>query len=143
MSPARPPGLKVPKVYFLDVGTLAYLVGVRTVEHARMGPMAGALFETAVVSDLLRSLWHAGTNPRAYFWRTATGQEVDLLIETDRSLIPIEIKASATVVPAMADGIRRLRADLGDRIGEGAVVFGGTSPIPLGPLVRAIPFASL
>jgi predicted AAA+ superfamily ATPase len=135
--------VKTPKVYFIDVGTLCYLVGLRSPEHARQGPMAGALFETAVVSEVVKSLWHQATEPRVYFWRTATGQEVDLLIDTGDGLVPVEIKASATVRQEMSAGIVTLRRDLGGLVRDGAVVFAGTDVVPLGPGVKAIPFAEL
>jgi predicted AAA+ superfamily ATPase len=135
--------VKTPKIYFLDVGTLCYLVGLRDGDHARHGPMAGAIFETAVVSDVVRSLWHQGVAPRVHFWRTATGGEVDLMIESEGRLIPVEVKASATLRPAMADGIAALRRDLGDRVGKGYVVFAGQTPIPMGPGVEALPYHDL
>jgi predicted AAA+ superfamily ATPase len=135
--------VKTPKVYFLDVGTLCYLVGLRTGEHARQGPMAGAIFETAVVSEVVKSIWHQAREPRVYFWRTATGHEVDLLIETERSLIPVEAKATSTVRPEMAASIRTLRQTLGARVGKGFVVFAGDASVPLGPGAEALPFTDL
>ncbi len=99
--------------------------------------------ETAVVSEVVKTLWHQAREPRIHFWRTATGQEVDLLVETERGLLPIEIKASATVRPEWSAGIESLRRDLGARVTDGAVVFAGTDAVPLGPHVKAIPFGEL
>lgn len=135
--------VKTPKVYFLDVGTLCHLVGLRDPEHARLGPMAGAIFETAVVTDVFKSWWHQAQEPRVSFWRTATGREVDLLIETADGIIPVEIKASATARPEFATALLALRDDLGDLVRPGAVVYSGTEPMPLGHGVRAIPFGML
>jgi predicted AAA+ superfamily ATPase len=78
-----------------------------------------------------------------YFWRTATGQEVDLLIDTSGGLVPVEIKASATIRQDMSAGIESLRRDLGGAVRGGAVVFAGTDAVPLGSRVKAIPFGEL
>jgi len=65
------------------------------------------------------------------------------VVDTGRRLIPIEVKLSATPRPAMAEGIRRFREDLGDRVGPGYVVHPGEVRLPLGPGVTALPFAAL
>jgi predicted AAA+ superfamily ATPase len=135
--------VKSPKVYFADVGTLCYLVGLRDAEHAMAGPMGGAIFETAVVGEIVRTLTHRGMDPAVYFWRTATGVEVDLLVDTGESLVPMEVKLSATPTPAMAGGIAALRAALGPRVASGWVVHAGSHRLPLGPDVQALPFVEL
>ncbi len=99
--------VKAPKVYFTDVGTLCYLVGLRDPEHAASGPMAGAIFETAVVSELLKARLHRGEDPGLHFWRTSAGVEVDVIAEDQQRLIPLEAKASATPQPNMARGVPR------------------------------------
>jgi predicted AAA+ superfamily ATPase len=134
--------VKTPKVYFTDTGTLCYLSGLRDPEHAALGPMGGAIMETAVVSEVLRRLSHRGVEPQLYFWRTAAGNEVDLLVESGGSLIPLEVKLSATPRAAMAAGIRALRADL-PHVPPGYVVHPGSVLLPLGSDATAIPFAEL
>lgn len=135
--------VKTPKLYFTDVGTLCHLVGLRSAEHARSGPAAGAIFETAVVSDVVRTLAHQGQEPRVFFWRTAGGDEVDLIVESDRGLVPIEVKLSSTPRPEMAKGIARFRAALGARARKGYVVHPGAQQLPLGPDAEALPFDEL
>jgi hypothetical protein len=78
-----------------------------------------------------------------HFWRTATGSEVDLLVEESGRLVPIEAKASATPRPAMAAGIAAFRRDLGARADRGFVVHGGEGELPLGPDATARPFGRL
>ena len=73
--------VKAPKVYFTDTGLLCYLVGLRDAEHAAAGPMGGALFENLVVAELFKTSLHQGEEPAMYFWRTAAGSEVDLVID--------------------------------------------------------------
>lgn len=135
--------VKTPKVYFTDVGTLCYLVGLRDPEHAASGPMGGALFESLVLSEILRALHHQGEVPRVYFWRTSAGQEVDFLVEWEGRVVPIEVKLSATPRPRMAAGIHALRDALGDKLLPGYLVHSGDIRRPLGPGVTALPFAEL
>ena len=94
--------IKSPKVYFVDTGLLCYLVGLRDIEHASAGPMGGAIFENLVVSDLYKIYLHRGEEPSMYFWRTASGAEVDLVIDSQNEIIPLEIKLSETARPEMA-----------------------------------------
>jgi len=135
--------VKTPKVYFTDTGTLCYLMSVRDAAYASTGPMAGAIAETAVLGELMKSHLNQGREPRIHFWRTATGTEVDFLIETEHTLTPVEVKASSTPRPAMAAGIHALRRDLGSRVGSGIVVHTGSHTLPLGEGVMAVPFGSL
>jgi predicted AAA+ superfamily ATPase len=135
--------VKTPKAYFTDVGTLCYLTGLKDLEHAASGPMGGPIMETAVLSEIVKTLTHRGIDPQVYFWRTSTGTEVDILIETARSLIPIEVKLSATPRPAMASSIKAFQEDLGDKAMPGYVVHPGEVRLPLGSNVTALPFAEL
>ena len=135
--------VKLPKVYFSDVGTLCYLVGLKDAEHAKAGPMAGAIMETAVVSEVFRTVVHRGEEPRVYFWRTSTGTEVDLVVETRAGLVPIEVKVSATPSRSMARGIEDFRKNLGERSTRGYVVHPGDIRLPLGPDAVAWPLAEM
>jgi predicted AAA+ superfamily ATPase len=135
--------VKTPKVYFADLGTLSYLTGLRDPEHAMSGPMGGAMMETAVVIEVVRTLTNRGEEPRAYFWRTTAGSEVDLVVDTGSALIPLEVKLSATPTPAMASGICSFRSALGSRAARGYVVHPGTQHLPLGPDADALPFGEL
>jgi len=135
--------VKTPKVYFADTGTLCHLVGIENPDHAAAGPMAGPIFETAVVSELVKAALHRGEEPRVGFWRTSAGAEVDFVVEKGDVIIPIEVKTSATPNTKMAAGIAALREDLGERVGPGYVVHPGTVRLPLAPGVKAIPFSEL
>lgn len=135
--------VKTPKVYFTDTGTLCFLTGLRDPRHAAQGPLAGALFETAVLSEITRTLWHRGEEPRVHFWRTSAGAEVDFLVEDGADLIPIEVKLSATPRPRMAAGIEQLRTDLGACVRPGYILHPGTIELSLGQHVTALPFRRL
>lgn len=135
--------VKTPKVYFADVGTLCYLMGLKDPQHAASGPMGGPIMETAVFCEIVRTLTHRGIDPRVYFWRTATGTEVDFVIETADGLIPVEVKLSATPRPVMASSIRKFQEDFGNKALPGFVVHPGDIRLPLGSKVTALPFAAL
>jgi len=135
--------VKTPKVYFTDVGTLCYLTGLKDPAHAAAGPMGGPIMETAVLSEIVKALTHRGMEPQVYFWRTSTGTEVDIVIESGGKLIPIEVKLSATPRPAMAASIKVFQQDYGDKALPGYVIHPGDIRLPLGPGVMALPFAEL
>jgi uncharacterized protein len=80
--------VKTPKVYFADPG--------KDPEHAASGPLAGAIVETAVVIEVAKAYWHRGQEARLWFWRTATGEEVDVFVETAGGIVAVEAKATAT-----------------------------------------------
>lgn len=136
--------VKTPKVYFTDTGTLCNLVGLKDPEHAAFGPMGGAILETAVISEITRTLSHQGRNPPIYFWRTAVGTEVDFIVETiNGRVVPIEVKLSATPRSTMASSIKMFQKDLSALANSGYVVHPGERRLPLGTNVSALPLASL
>lgn len=135
--------VKSPKVYFADVGTLCHLTGLRDPEHAAKGPMGGAIFETAVLMEIVRTLTHRGIDPQVYFWRTSAGSEVDIIVESEGRLIPNEVKLSATPKPAMAASVKAFRQDFGTKAGKGYIVHPGNVRLPLGEGVEAIGFGDL
>ena len=96
-----------------------------------------------MIGEIVKAAWHRGLSPRLHFWRTATGVEVDALVEHAGSLVPIEVKSGATATPPMAASIRRLRADLGDAVAAGFVAYTGDRRLPLGDDVTALPIAEL
>jgi uncharacterized protein len=135
--------VKTPKVYFTDTGTLCYLAGLKDPDHAASGPMAGAIFETAVLMEVVKAMLARGEDPQVYFWRTSTGTEVDLVVETEGTLVPIEIKATATPRPAMAAGVLAFRKDFPQRSTPGFVIHGGDIRLPMGSGVLALPFGAI
>lgn len=84
--------VKSPKLYFLDMGLAAHLAGWRDPEMLRLGPMAGAAFETHVLGQILRFFRHRARDVEICFWRTRHGQEIDFLIESRGRCLPVEIK---------------------------------------------------
>lgn len=89
--------IKAPKCYFMDTGLACYLVGLQSEAHALQGPMAGALFETACVSEVYKRLAVWGDINSLYYFRSTDGLEVDMLIERPAYCYPIEVKLSSTI----------------------------------------------
>jgi predicted AAA+ superfamily ATPase len=135
--------VKTPKVYFTDVGTLCYLAGLKDPVHAASGPMGGAIMETAVLSEIVKTLTHRGIDPQVYFWRTVAGTEVDIVVEAGAKLVPIEVKLSATPRSAMASALKTFQRDFGDKVLQGYVVHPGNIMLPLGSGIKALPFSEM
>lgn len=87
--------LKTPKLYFYDTGLVCYLTKWSSPEVTQNGAMNGALFENYVVSEIMKSYYYHGLEPYAYYYRDKDAKEIDLLLESDGKLYPLEIKKSA------------------------------------------------
>ena len=84
--------IKSPKIYFEDTGLLCHILHETSAESLSIKPLAGALFENLVISEFRKQYFSRGELPNFYFYRTATGQEVDLIIEEGKHPVAIEIK---------------------------------------------------
>ena len=122
---------------------LCHLTGLKEPSHAINGPLGGVIFETAVLSELVKSFVNRGKSPEIYFWRTVKGEEVDFVIPSQLQLVPIEVKLSSTLSPKMAAGIQALRRDLGDKIAPGFILYPGREVLPVAAEVTGLPFALL
>ena len=135
--------IKSPKLYWLDTGVASYLLGLRDDDALLQGPLAGPLFETAVVAELAKLFYHRGQPPPIWYWRSLDGWEVDLLIELGGRLRPVEIKATATPRPAHAESLARWRTLAGDRAGDGLLITRAEEASALVPGVRVLPWHHL
>lgn len=86
--------VKIPKCYFLDTGLASYLTSWPTPETLMNGAQAGAIFETYVVSEILKSYYNNGKEPNLYYYRDIDQKEIDLLMVEGDKIYPIEIKKS-------------------------------------------------
>ena len=132
--------VKSPKLYWLDTGMVCFLLGLRDEEAVLRGPMAGPLFETAVMAELAKLFYHRGLPPALWYWRSRDGWEVDLLVELDGRLHPMEIKTTATPRPAHAESVVRWRSLAGERAGQGLLLAQAEEPSALVPGVRVLPW---
>ena len=88
---------KSPKIYMTDVGLVAALLGIHTAQQMQSHPLRGALFETMVVNEFLKSRANAGVREPLYFWRDNIGTEVDLILERGQDIAAVEIKSGIAV----------------------------------------------
>ena len=116
--------VKTPKLHFIDSGLACYLLGIRAPEELRQHPLRGAVFESWVVAEILKSHRNAGQPARLSFFRDAHGMEVDLLIERGADVLGIEAKSGATVP---LEAFRSLEAlgELVPELAERLIVHGG------------------
>jgi predicted AAA+ superfamily ATPase len=118
--------IKSPKLYFYDVGLAAYLLGAENEAHISRHPLRGSLFENLVIIEALKYRYHRGKRSNLYFWRDARGSEVDLLIENGPDVVPVEIKAGATIADDYFKGLRAFAARLPEPPRRKALVYGGS-----------------
>jgi predicted AAA+ superfamily ATPase len=124
--------VKTPKLYWGDVGLALHLAGLEE--------PTGAHLENLVLSDLL--CWRDARAERAeiLYWRTATGEEVDFVIETGRRLLPVEVKATARPRLGDAAHLRAFRSEYGKAARAGLLLHTGSMLEWLTPDVLAAPW---
>ena len=88
--------IRTPKLYFYDTGLVCYLTRWSSAEVAECGAMSGALLENFTVSELMKSYQNEGLSPYLYFYRDRDAKEIDVLLEGNGKLFPLEIKKTAT-----------------------------------------------
>lgn len=88
--------IKTPKIYFYDTGLVCYLTKWSSPEVAESGAMSGALLENFTVSEIMKGYQNAGREPYLYFYRDRDAKEIDVILEGDGKLCPLEIKKTAT-----------------------------------------------
>jgi len=134
--------VKTPKLYFSNTGILAYLLGIRSAGEAENSKAAGALIENYAIGEIAKSyLNDTGRIPELRYYREHRGKEIDLLLEEDGQLFPIEIKKTKTPTPSDMSNFKILDGLKSSKRGQGAVLclcdealaFGeGDMAIPIG-----------
>jgi predicted AAA+ superfamily ATPase len=117
--------VKTPKLYFLDVGLVAWLLGIRTVQVLALHPLRGALFETLVVSEFVKARYNAGLPADLFFWRDNNGLEADLVFEQGARLQPVEIKSGQTVTQDYLCAGQKAARFAGEEAASPWLVYGG------------------
>ena len=132
--------VKRPKLYFMDTGLACYLSLWNNPKALELSAMAGAMFETYVVSEIIKSYANHGIDVRSRlcYYRDNNGGEIDLLILENGRLYPIEIKKSADPGKAALKNFGVLE-HLPEEIGEGAVLCMTPMVIPLDAKNRLVP----
>lgn len=122
--------VKMPKLHFYDTGLACWLLGIRSPDQLRSHPLRGALFETWVVSEILKHRMNRGEPAGLSFYRDRDAAESDLVIEHADRLTLVEAKAAQTASADLFAGARRVRDHLADpsRPCQVVVAYGGDDP---------------
>lgn len=134
--------IKRPKLYFLDTGLCSYLTEWTSPETLEVGAMSGAILETYVLGELLKSWWHRGVEPHLHYFRDKDGLEVDFVFAQDQRIYPVEVKKTASPDSDDLRGFRAL-AKTGAEVGLGAILCLCQERMPLTREVQAVPIGLL
>lgn len=118
--------VKTPKLYFLDVGLMAWLIGIRDTVTLDTHVSRGAMFETFVVGELIKRQYNQGQNADLYFWRDRAGNEIDLLLDTPQGLQAIEIKSGSTFASDWIKGFKVWKRNTQVNTLIPRIIYGGT-----------------
>ena len=100
--------VKSPKLYFHDVGLASWLLGIESARQLQTHPLRGALFENAVVTEVLKHAYNRGRRPELFFFRDSRGLECDLLYPSEGRILVIEAKSGATIASDWFTGMERV-----------------------------------
>ena len=127
---------KMPKLYFYDTGLCAFLCGWSTPEVLEQGAMNGAFFENFVVIEILKNYLNNGKKPSFFFYRDTEQKEIDLIIEQNQKLFPIEIKLTASPNKTMVKNFSILPEE---KFSSGALICMTSEDYPITQKVNAVP----
>lgn len=116
--------MKSPKLFFIDTGLMCHLLRIRSAADLAGHPLYGAVFETFVISEVLKSFVHRGQRPPLYYWRDRAGHEVDALLDMGTRMIAIEVKAGRTIPSDCFKGLQFFSGLKGVHA-DSVVVYGG------------------
>ena len=130
--------IKAPKLYFLDTGFCCYLTGWLQPEALQHGAMAGQMFETFVIGELLKRYWNHLKEAPLHYYRDREKQEIDLVVEEEREIYPMEVKLGATPRKDWTDSFECIR-----EYARGGVVCQARSILEIRDRVHALPWTVL
>lgn len=116
--------VKMPKLYFYDVGLATCLLGIENEKQLDLNPFKGALFENLIVVDFLKTRFNKAKPNNIYFWRDNNGNELDLIIEEGVIATPIEIKSGQTITEVYFKGLKFWKK-ITDTIHNSYIIYGG------------------
>ncbi len=136
--------IQTPKVYLNDTRLLSYLSGITVDRIKTEGTLAGAALENFVLMELRKQASWSTTRPEIFYWRTASGQEADIVLE-DRTgrLAGIEVKAAATPSGGDVRGLQALATAAGKKWIRGVVLYAGAEVIPFSNNLHGVPITYL
>jgi predicted AAA+ superfamily ATPase len=134
--------VKMPKLYFLDTGLCSFLTEWSSADALEAGAMSGAILETWILAEILKSYWHNGRKAPLYFYRDKDKKEVDFLIVRDGAFYPLEVKKTASPSAHDARNFGALKK-LSMPLASGGVICLTETNLPLAENIQAIPVSVL
>jgi predicted AAA+ superfamily ATPase len=130
--------VKMPKIYFYDVGLVSALLGIKNEKQLDLHPLKSNIFENFVIMELLKQEYNYGKSDNLFFWRNNSGHEIDVLIDKGLELIPLEIKAGKTITKEYFKGILYWNKLSGNN--GGYVVYAGDDYQKRSNEIETVPF---
>ncbi|MDY0089625.1 MAG: ATP-binding protein [Flavobacteriaceae bacterium] len=115
--------IKTPKIYFNDIGLLCHLLGIRTLNDLENHYAKGSIFENLIILELMKNAINTSSKSKFYFWRDASQNEVDLIVENGNKIGTFEIKSGKTINQSFFKGLDYFRKINSDA--NLSVVYGG------------------
>jgi len=136
--------IQTPKLYLNDTGLLAHMLGATVDRLKTEGNLAGGVFENFVLMELRKQCAWSATRPELFYWRTASGQEVDIVLE-DRAgrVVGVEVKAAASLGTSDVRGLQALATAVGKKWVRGVLIYTGATVVPFSVNLHGIPISQL
>ena len=128
--------IKTPKLFFYDTGLLCYLLRITSQSMLEKHSFYGNIFENWIITEIKKNRFNAGINEGLYFFRDSTGNEIDLLIETEGSTLAVEIKSSKKINSGMLRGLRYWKKN--NSTAQGLLIYSGEKDADLGQGMHAV-----
>ena len=117
--------IKSPKLYFYDTGLVCWLLGIQEASQLATHPLRGSIFETLILSELVKTSFNKGERATFHFWRDSNGNEVDVIADVGTKLMPIEIKSGQTLNRDFFTGLDRWMDLADDQAIFPSLIYGG------------------
>lgn len=118
--------VKMPKLYFYDTGLVCSLMNIQNAVQLTSHYLYGSLFETFVLSEIIKYRFNRGTEHNCYYWRDKTGNELDCIVDMPDGSFQVEIKSSKTIAEDFFDGFRYWNNIAGNAGKRACLVYGGS-----------------
>jgi predicted AAA+ superfamily ATPase len=128
--------IKTPKLFFYDTGLLCYLLRITSQSALEKHSLYGNIFENWIITEIKKNRFNAGINEGLYFFRDSTGNEIDLMMEKDGSMLAVEIKSAKKIDSGMIRGLRYWKKN--NSGSQGLLIYGGEKEVQLDEGMHAV-----
>ncbi|MEA3544651.1 MAG: ATP-binding protein [Thermodesulfobacteriota bacterium] len=138
--------IKAPKVFMNDTGVLAHLLRVTSTEALETSEYKGAIYESFIFAEILKSNSYASNKTELSFYRTNDGKEIDFILDNKHELVAVEVKSSKSVKAADFKQIKHFIEQVGTKVSKGIVMYNGNKIMTFGThldtTLYALPFST-